>query len=90
MRPPEKRGLGRGLSALMAEVQAESPPTSATEPRKSELSLPIEKVQPNPDQPRRDFKQDDLDSLAASIREKGIIQPLIVRKGRKITTVKLT
>lgn len=80
MRPPEKRGLGRGLSALMAEVQAESPPTSATEPRKSELSLPIEKVQPNPDQPRRDFKQDDLDSLAASIREKGIIQPLIVRK----------
>ena len=77
MRPPEKRGLGRGLSALMAEVQAEPP--SATDARRADISLPIEKVEPNPDQPRRDFKQEDLDSLAASIREKGIIQPLIVR-----------
>ncbi|HBN30522.1 MAG TPA: chromosome partitioning protein ParB, partial [Rhodobacteraceae bacterium] len=40
---------------------------------------PIEKLHPNPDQPRRDFSKEDLATLAASIREKGIIQPLIVR-----------
>jgi len=46
---------------------------------RSPTVLPIEKLAPNPDQPRRDFDRDELESLAASIREKGIIQPLIVR-----------
>jgi len=44
------------------------------------MMLPIEKIQPNPDQPRRRFAQENLDELAASIREKGVIQPLIVRE----------
>jgi len=48
-------------------------------PERSPTVLPIEKLAPNPDQPRRDFDRDELESLAASIREKGIIQPLIVR-----------
>ncbi len=43
------------------------------------MRVPIEKLSPNPDQPRRGFDEDDLQDLAASIREKGIIQPLIVR-----------
>jgi len=74
----KQRGLGRGLSALMADV---SEPTSSGEstPRRADMMVPIEKVSPNPDQPRRTFDKDALDDLSASIREKGIIQPLIVR-----------
>ncbi|MFT6273025.1 MAG: ParB family chromosome partitioning protein, partial [Dinoroseobacter sp.] len=43
------------------------------------MELPVEALLPNPDQPRRDFRAEDLESLAASIRQKGVIQPLIVR-----------
>ena len=79
---PARRGLGRGLSALMADVkvtrsEASSDPASAA-PR-SEQHVPIEAIFPNPDQPRRDFPREALEELAASIREKGVIQPLIVR-----------
>ena len=74
----EKRGLGRGLSALMADVgiQEVARPASA---RSAELSVPVEAVAPNPDQPRRHFREEDLAELTASIAEKGILQPLIVR-----------
>ncbi|MEM7291056.1 MAG: ParB/RepB/Spo0J family partition protein [Pseudomonadota bacterium] len=73
-----KRGLGRGLSALMADV-AEASPSPSDAPKPADKTLPIESVEPNPDQPRRDFDDDALRDLAASIREKGIIQPIIVR-----------
>ena len=74
----KKRGLGRGLSALMADVaEAENPASSSA--AVGVQSLPIEQVQPNPEQPRKRFEQEHLDDLSASIREKGIIQPLIVR-----------
>ncbi len=73
-----KRGLGRGLSALMADV-AENPGTSAERPKDADRTLPVENIEPNPDQPRRDFDKGPLEDLAASIKEKGIIQPLIVR-----------
>lgn len=75
-----KRGLGRGLSALMADVDLA--PEIATAPNTSQrpdLTIPIEKLHPNPDQPRRDFHADALAELTASIKEKGVIQPLIVR-----------
>ena len=72
----ERRGLGRGLSALMSDVAEDANTGSA----QNEQLIPIEKIAPNPEQPRRDFPKDDLDDLANSIREKGIIQPLIVRK----------
>ena len=75
----DKRGLGRGLSALMADVHLAGPDQPAT-PRKPELTLPIHKLEPNPQQPRLDFKREDLESLADSIRQKGVIQPLIVRR----------
>lgn len=71
----ERRGLGRGLSALMADVM----PATGERPRRPDLMVPIERIEPNPDQPRRDFAPDALRELADSIREKGIIQPLIVR-----------
>ena len=75
----KNRGLGRGLSALMADVGPE-PTSTATVPARPDMIVPIEKVFPNPDQPRRSFTEDDLQDLAASIKAKGIIQPLIVRK----------
>jgi ParB family transcriptional regulator, chromosome partitioning protein len=74
---PDRRGLGRGLSALMADVgPAVAAPTVA--PR-AEQVIAIERITPNPDQPRRSFAEDALEDLANSIREKGIIQPLILR-----------
>ncbi|WP_127116104.1 ParB/RepB/Spo0J family partition protein [Shimia sediminis] len=75
----KNRGLGRGLSALMADVTEDQVPASTEAPRNADLMVPIEKIKPNPEQPRRDFTQDQLEELAASIREKGVIQPLIVR-----------
>ncbi|OOY14791.1 MULTISPECIES: ParB/RepB/Spo0J family partition protein [unclassified Thioclava] len=75
----EKRGLGRGLSALMADVDLNPTETTAP-PRRPEQYVPVEKIEPNPDQPRRDFEPAALEELASSIREKGVIQPLIVRK----------
>ncbi|WP_170361051.1 MULTISPECIES: ParB/RepB/Spo0J family partition protein [Ruegeria] len=74
------RGLGRGLSALMADVTQEAEGLVTTEPRRPDMKVPIEKLQANPNQPRRTFSADQLDELAASVKEKGIIQPLIVRE----------
>ena len=74
----EKRGLGRGLSALMADIDpgtARIGPVGLSRPE----SLPVEALTPNPNQPRTDFPQAALETLAASIRQKGIIQPLVVR-----------
>ena len=73
---PERRGLGRGLSALMADIG-----TDATVNRRFETQLSVHALAPNPNQPRRDFPGEAMDDLAASIRQKGILQPLIVRPG---------
>ena len=62
------RGLGRGLSALMADVNPEPVSTRTESPRNAEVPVPIEKVTANPNQPRRQFLQEDLDDLTASIR----------------------
>jgi ParB family chromosome partitioning protein len=78
-RKQERRGLGRGLSALMADVNLTAPPDAAPGSRRGETLVAVELLVPNPDQPRRDFSEDSLADLAASIRQKGVIQPLIVR-----------
>jgi len=75
----KNRGLGRGLSALMADVGPERTSSSSSSAR-PDLIVPVEKVFPNPDQPRRSFTDEHLRDLSASIKAKGIIQPLIVRK----------
>lgn len=75
----ERRGLGRGLSALMADVNMGADPVATDRPRRPDLLVPVEKLVPNPDQPRRDFQPEALQELASSIRQRGIIQPLIVR-----------
>ncbi len=76
---PERRSLGRGLSALMADVSVDADPQTPDRPRRPDLLIPVEKLVPNPNQPRRDFQPEALQELAASIRVKGVIQPLIVR-----------
>lgn len=73
------KGLGRGLSALMADVEEAHEPSTEAATSKERLTVPIETVHPNPDQPRRQFDKDALNELADSIRSKGVIQPLIVR-----------
>lgn len=75
-RKVERRGLGRGLSALMADINVD--PGDAVS-RRADTTLPVEKIVPNPNQPRRAFDPSALEDLAASIRAKGVIQPLIVR-----------
>lgn len=74
-----RRGLGRGLSALMADVGPAHDASEDTGRRRGDLFVPIERIDANPEQPRRLFRPDELEELAASIREKGVLQPLIVR-----------
>ena len=69
-----KRGLGRGFDSLIPTdvLDSEFDTTAAEDERVSDLRLlNIQDVQPNPDQPRRNFDEDDLTSLANSIREHG-------------------
>ncbi|MBU9697862.1 ParB/RepB/Spo0J family partition protein [Rhodobacteraceae bacterium HSP-20] len=75
----ERRGLGRGLSALMADVAVEIDPQTTDRLRRPDLLVPVERLVPNPNQPRRDFQPEALQELASSIRSRGVIQPLIVR-----------
>lgn len=74
----KSRGLGRGLSALMADVAPVDESTEAA-PKRDAQTIAIDQIRPNPDQPRRVFQQEALQELAESIREKGIIQPLVLR-----------
>jgi ParB family chromosome partitioning protein len=71
--------LGRGLAALIGDVGDE---TSSVERTRSQRRLPIEFLRPNPRNPRQMFSSLELDELAASIRERGIIQPILVRTVR--------
>lgn len=79
---PDRRGLGRGLSALMADVGlggAAADAGSGVTAARPEQSLAVERIAPNPGQPRRQFTEDALEELADSIRRHGILQPIIVR-----------
>ena len=73
-----QRGLGKGLAALLGETM--EPAATGARPG-ALLSIPIEHLTPHPDQPRQHFDEAEIESLAASIREKGVVQPLVVRPG---------
>jgi ParB family chromosome partitioning protein len=77
MSPEERhRGLGRGLSALIGD---EAAPTRGEIQAKGARTLPIAFLKPNRFQPRKNFAPEDLNDLANSIREKGVLQPILVR-----------
>lgn len=69
-----QKGLGRGLGALLGDFSEEPSENSGYQ------MLPLHKVEPNPGQPRSDFDQEELQSLADSISVHGIVQPLTVRQ----------
>ncbi|MBK5934028.1 chromosome segregation DNA-binding protein [Rhodovulum imhoffii] len=77
----DRRGLGRGLSALMADVsiQPEVRSGDSGQAIRPDQTLSLDLLEPNPDQPRRQFSEEALKELTSSIREKGVLQPLIVR-----------
>lgn len=68
------KGLGRGLGALMGDLTAEEPASKSPY-----QLLPLHKVEPNPNQPRQDFDPEQMEALARSIGEHGVVQPLTVR-----------
>ena len=74
--PKKKPALGRGLGSLMGEAQSET----GFADQKDETKVSIDKIQPNPNQPRTHFNETLLNELADSIRENGVLQPLLVRK----------
>ena len=70
----KRRQLGRGLAALFGETEIDAAAEASAQHR-----IPIELIRPSAFQPRRRFAEAELDALAQSIREKGILQPLLVR-----------
>ncbi len=73
---PVRNRLGRGLAALLGEASDEN---STIDRARGNRRVPVEFLRPNPRNPRKYFPDNDLDDLAASIRQKGLIQPVIVR-----------
>jgi ParB family chromosome partitioning protein len=76
---PQRSGLGKGLDALIPSTPSVQSASTTTESGVSQL--PVDVIQRNPRQPREQFDAKDLDELTASIREHGVIQPLIVSPG---------
>lgn len=79
-----KRGLGRGLSALFGDEESTAIGASALgsgdDGTPGQKTVPIEFLRPNPNQPRKRFDDDTIDQLVASIKQQGILQPLLVRR----------
>ncbi len=71
--------LGRGLSALLGDVEREEPVGSGGETSSGVRMLPVSSMSPHPEQPRRHFDEDALEELAKSIAARGLIQPIVVR-----------
>ncbi len=77
MAKPRKRGLGKGLEALIPDMVSLNIVEEKVTDEKVQM-LPVEKIYPNPNQPRKTFREDSINELASSIKAHGIIQPIIV------------
>ncbi len=73
-----RKQLGRGLSALLADDPIDEIKQNDLSPGSTAIA-PISHLEANPDQPRKTFNEDDLEALTASIKEKGLLQPILVR-----------
>ena len=87
MAAPKKGGLGRGLDALFADVPVKAPKETEViknredgDEKDTVRYIKIHDIMPNANQPRKTFNEEKIEELAASIREHGIIQPIVVRK----------
>ncbi len=78
-----RRGLGRGLSALLGEADDEADGRAGGPATDGARELPIELIHRNPDQPRRNFSEAEIGELEVSIRDKGVLQPILVRPSPK-------
>ena len=76
MNQVQKRRLGRGLAALIGDDTSEE---ALVQDIRSLRHVPVELLHPNPNNPRKHFAEEDLESLAKSLRDKGLLQPLVVR-----------
>jgi ParB family chromosome partitioning protein len=76
MQQAQKRRLGRGLAALIGDDTSEE---SVVQDIRSLRHVPVELLHANPNNPRKHFAEEDLESLAKSLRDKGLLQPLVVR-----------
>jgi ParB family transcriptional regulator, chromosome partitioning protein len=76
---PSKRRLGRGLAALIGEMDQPIASMNERPSVSADRKVPIEMVQRNPKNPRKNFSEDELQDLASSIRQHGIVQPVVVR-----------
>lgn len=74
-----KRRLGRGLAALIGDIDLGIEPTTSVNRASAERQVPIEFISRNPKNPRRHFTESELDDLAQSIREHGVVQPVVLR-----------
>lgn len=80
MNDVNKKGLGRGLDALLGDDEDLDFISGKQDAEKTKNTVDIKLLYPSPLQPRKDFDEDALNSLVESIREKGVLQPLLVRK----------
>lgn len=84
-KPKAKKGLGRGLGAFFDDVPVAAVPSAGESLSQKQSAgegvtrLKLRDIEPNPDQPRKTFDKDALDALAASIKEHGLIQPILVK-----------
>jgi len=76
-----KKGLGRGLSALLGEAPRPVAEPEASGRRDSVREVEVSRIRPNPSQPRQHFDEDSLAELAESIRQHGVLQPILLRPG---------
>jgi len=76
----QKKALGRGLGALIPSRPAAPAPAPAAAPSAGFAEVPLDQISPNPYQPRRTFNDSSIEELSRSVREHGIIQPLVVTK----------